>query len=54
MEILKQISVREPLKLEGLKFRELFVWLSNSMKAVSQSIPGDAVKIESPQGWAEI
>ena len=54
MEILKQISVREPLKLEGLKFRELFVWLSNSMKAVSQSVPGDVVKIESPKGWAEI
>lgn len=54
MEILKQISVREPLKLEGLKFQELFVWLSNSMKAVSQSVPGDTVNITSPEGWAEI
>lgn len=54
MDILNQISVREPLKLEGLKFRELFVWLSNSMKAVSQSVPGDAVSIKSPEGWAEI
>ena len=54
MEILKQISVREPLKLDSLKFQELFVWLSNSMKAVSQSVPGDIVKIESPEGWAEI
>jgi len=54
MDILKQISEREPLKLEGLKFRELFVWLSNSMKAVSQSVPGDAIAIKSPKGWAEI
>jgi uncharacterized protein YegL len=54
MAILKKISVREPLKLNGLKFQELFVWLSNSMKAVSQSVPGDIVKIESPEGWAEI
>lgn len=54
MDILDQISVREPLKLDGLKFRELFVWLSNSMKAVSQSVPGDAVSIKSPKGWAEI
>jgi uncharacterized protein YegL len=54
MDLLKQISVREPLKLEGLKFRELFQWLSNSMKSVSQSVPGSTVPIQSPQGWAEV
>ncbi|MCK5901670.1 MAG: hypothetical protein KAG28_00860 [Cocleimonas sp.] len=54
MEILKQISVREPLKLDGLKFKALFIWLSNSMKAVSQSVPGDVVAIKSPEGWAEV
>lgn len=54
MDVLKQISVREPLKLQGLKFRELFQWLSNSMKSVSQSVPGTAAPIQSPQGWAEV
>ena len=55
MEILSQISpVREPLKLQGLKFRELFQWLSNSMKSVSQSVPGDTMPIKSPGGWAEV
>lgn len=54
MDVLKQISVREPLKLDSLKFRELFQWLSNSMKSVSQSVPGTAVPIQSPQGWAEV
>lgn len=54
MDILKQLSVREPLKLQGLKFRELFQWLSNSMKSVSQSVPGTTVPIASPQGWSEI
>jgi len=54
MEVLKQISVREPLKLDGLKFRELFQWLSNSMKSVSQSVPGTTVPIKSPHGWAEV
>ena len=54
MDVLRQISVREPLKLEGLKFRELFQWLSNSMKSVSQSVPGTAVPIQPPQGWAEV
>lgn len=54
MDILSQISVREPLKLQGMKFRELFQWLSNSMKSVSQSVPGTAVPIQPPQGWAEV
>jgi uncharacterized protein YegL len=58
MEILRQIAVREPLRLQGLKFRSLFQWLSNSMKSVSRSTPGDGVPLqnpkEGPEGWAEI
>ena len=58
IEVLKRISVREPLKLKGLHFRGLFQWLSNSMKSISRSTPGDEVPLknptEGPEGWASI
>ncbi len=55
MDVLKQISsAREPLSLEGLKFRELFSWLSSSLRSVSRSTPGTEVPLESPKGWAAV
>jgi uncharacterized protein YegL len=54
MDVLKRISVRTPLKLKGLMFREFFMWLSSSMKMVSGKNPGAAVNLLPPSGWAEL
>jgi uncharacterized protein YegL len=56
MDNLRQIAVREPLRSESVKFRDLFVWLSQSQRTVSQSNPGqeDQVKLPSPSGWANL
>lgn len=53
LDILAKISKRTPLKLKGIYFRELFLWLSKSMQQVSQSSPGDKVRI-APLDWSEI
>lgn len=47
---------RPALKLDGMKFHEFFEWLSQSVSVVSQSMPGDKIKLdaESLKSWTEI
>lgn len=57
MKALSQFSAkRSPLKLQGLKFREFFSWLSKSVSATSQSVPGEAIPldVEGIKGWATL
>ena len=57
MEVLAKFSPkRSPLKLQGLKFKEFFAWLSKSVSKTSQSTPGETIKldIEGIKGWRDL
>lgn len=47
---------RSPLRLQGLKFREFFEWLSQSVSRTSQSMPGEKIQLDTEgiKGWGEL
>ncbi len=53
LEALGRFSVNAPKRLDGLNFSDLFVWLSRSMTAVSQSAPGETVQLPATS-WAAV
>lgn len=54
MEVLAKLGSRKPLHLDGLRFRDLFAWLSQSLQKVSQSQLGTEVALPSPSGWTSV
>lgn len=53
MEILAQISRRPPVSLDGLRFRDMFIWLSSSLSGIAKSQPGAAVPL-APPDWTSV
>jgi uncharacterized protein YegL len=52
---LAAVAVRKPLRLKGLAFDQLFVWLSDSLSTVSRSQVSDTPELSNPaapDGWA--
>ena len=55
-DVLSQISPsnRPPVSLKGLDFREMFVWLSGSMKRITNSKSGEMLSLPPIDGWGQI
>jgi uncharacterized protein YegL len=54
LAVLSQLSTKPPAMLDGLKFRELFLWLSSSLSAASRSRPGDNLQLPSADPWRNV
>lgn len=54
LEVLGEFSNRPAKPLAGMKFREFFMWLSQSMGRVSLSTPGTGVPLASTSGWDSV
>jgi uncharacterized protein YegL len=51
---LAQFSIRQPLRLQGLKFRELFLWMSRSASTASKAAQGTSVQLPPPSDWMQV
>lgn len=55
IEVLRRISSpRPPVWLREAKYREMFVWLSQSLRPVSKGAPGSTLELSPPTDWGEI
>ncbi len=54
MDVLNRFSEnRQPLKLMGLAFNEMFQWLSKSLSVIAHSRPGEQAPLP-PVGWGQV
>jgi uncharacterized protein YegL len=50
---LGRFSNRPPAKLNGLKFKELFLWLSRSASSASRAAQNSTVQLAAPTDWMQ-
>ncbi|MBV6457908.1 MAG: hypothetical protein HONBIEJF_01028 [Fimbriimonadaceae bacterium] len=52
--VLRQISKpRKPVRLREARYREMFVWLSQSLKPVSRALPGSPLQLDPTENWGD-
>jgi uncharacterized protein YegL len=54
LDTLGRFSSKGAVKINGLQFKELFIWLSASVKAVSQTRDGQAAQLSPITSWASV
>lgn len=57
MDTLKRFSPkRSPIRLNDMRFKEFFQWLSQSVSRTSMSMPGEKIALDTEgiKGWAEL
>jgi uncharacterized protein YegL len=52
--VLDQFSAKQAVRLDGLKFKELFIWLSQSVRAVSRAAKGEIAQLPAASGWMQM
>jgi len=53
-DTLGAFSSKGALNLNGLRFKELFIWLSRSIQAVSRAATGGTVQLNPVDSWAQM
>jgi uncharacterized protein YegL len=54
LDKLGRFSIRKPMRLQGVKYREMFLWLSSSASSASKAAQGSNVQLPPPTDWAEV
>ena len=54
LDSLGRFSSKGAVRIKGLQFKELFVWLSASIKAVSQTKKGESAQLSPITSWASV